>query len=149
MNIAVSRPTGNRLTLDYVLDQLLADGIISPQHRAKLTKLIDATEQNQHPLIVVADQGWQSATKPAYPLSLEQLTRWLAGKCGQEYYRIDPLKIDVSKITGVISQAYARKLKILPINVTEKELTVGTCEPFFSEWEVELSRIARKKNIQL
>jgi len=146
MNTAVNRPQGNKLTLEYLLDLLQGDGIISPQQIAKLNSHLRKEDlEKYHPLTLVAEEGLQSVTKPAYPLSLERLTRWLAGKTGQEYYRIDPLKVDVNKITGVISQAYARKLKILPLEVTEKELTVGSCEPFIDDWQMELSRIARKK----
>jgi general secretion pathway protein E len=93
----------------------------------------------------VADLNLHSASKPSYPLTLEQLTRWLAKKTGQEYFRIDPLKIDVGKVTSIVSQAYASNLKILPVNLSETELTVATCEPFISGWESELERIARRR----
>ena len=145
MKSAVLRPQGNKLTLEYLLTQLQADGVISNQQAAKLKSHLRREDlDNTHPMILVADEGLQSVSNPSYPLSMERLTRWLAHKTGQEYFRIDPLKVDVNKITGVISQAYARKLKILPLQVTEKELTVGTCEPFIDDWETELSRIARK-----
>ncbi len=133
-----------KLTLEYVLHQLKKDGIISEQQIQQLTgRLSQEEKESEHPLIIVADQGWQSHTKPPYPLSLEELTRWLARKCGQEYMRIDPLKTDFSKITNIISQAYASKLKILPVHVSETELSVATCEPFIDNWEQELSGIAQ------
>jgi general secretion pathway protein E len=132
------------LDLDSTLTQLQADGIISAQQSAQLRSHAKA-DDTRHPLVVIAEQGWQSATRPAYPLSLEQLTRWLAGKAGQPYVRIDPLKIDVGSVTGVVSQAYAAKLKILPIGVSETELTIATCEPYVSGWETELERITNLK----
>ena len=135
-----------KLNLDYVLDQLHEDRIISTQQIAQLRAgLGKDTETSSHPLVIIADQGWQSITKPPYPLSLEQLTRWLANKSGQSYLRIDPLKIDVNKITGIVSQAYASKLHILPVAVNEKELTIATCEPFLDAWVSELARISGKQ----
>ena len=53
--------------------------------------------------------------------------------------------MDVNKITGVVSQAYASKLHILPVAVNEKELTIATCEPFVEAWESELARISNKQ----
>jgi len=135
----------DKLTLEYVLDHLLEDGLISAQQKKTLDQNRNRHSSEIHPLIQVAEQGWKSQTKPSYPLSLEILTRWLAEKTGQEYLRIDPLKIDVQKVTGFISQAYASKLKILPVEVTNTELTVATCEPFITSWEGELARIAKLK----
>ncbi len=133
--------TEEKLNLDYVLKQLLHDGLISEQQKAQLSKRLSGPD-TIHPLIIVAEQDWHSITKPSFPLTLERLTRWLAEKTGLPYLRIDPLKIDVNKVTRVVSQAYATKLKILPVNITAKELTVATCDPFFTSWEPELSHIA-------
>ncbi|MCG8325182.1 MAG: GspE/PulE family protein, partial [Thiotrichales bacterium] len=135
-----------KVCLDYVLKQLQQDEIITANQVKQLRKLLTEEDiQTVHPLIIVSEQGWQSATKPGYPLTLEELTRWLAKKSGQAYFRIDPLKVDFSKITNIVSQAYATKLKILPVHVSESELTIATCEPFIDSWEEELSSIAKLK----
>ena len=144
MNTAVNPSPETKLTVDYVLSRLQQEGIISAQQVAQFhSRRTGDAENKEHPLVIISDQGWQSVTKPAYPLTLEQLTRWLAKMSGQEYLRIDPLKIDVSKVTGIISQAYASKLKILPVNVSESELTIATCEPYLTHWEDELKRITQ------
>lgn len=144
MNTAVHTPVEKKLTIEFVLSRLQQDGIISPQQVAQYhSRRPGNPDEKDHPLVTIADQGWQSITKPSYPLTLEQLTRWLAKTTGQEYLRIDPLKIDVSKVTGIISQSYASKLKILPVNVTETELTIATCEPYLTHWEQELERITQ------
>ncbi len=142
---SVSQPSGQqRLTLEYVLDQLQRDQVITSQQSMQLIGKIEQNEKSpEHPLITVADQNWQSNSKPPYPLTLEELTRWLAKKCGQEYLRIDPLKIDFSKVTNIISQAYAAKLKILPVHISDTVLTIATSEPFVDAWEEELSKIAK------
>ncbi len=145
-NTAKNQLSENKLDLDYILDQLEKDSLIKQQQRVQLTNITaDNNKIQVHPLITIAEQGWQSTTKPGYPLTLETLTKWLAEKVNHPYLRIDPLKIDVQKITSVVSQAYASKLKILPVEVNETELTIATCEPFISAWENELSRIAKLK----
>ncbi|GJM05268.1 MAG: secretion pathway ATPase [marine bacterium B5-7] len=133
-----------KLALGYILDLLEKDDLINKQQRIQLSN-ISAEQANLkiHPLITIAEQGWQTSSKPSYPLSPETLTKWLAGKVNQPYLRIDPLKIDIQKITSVVSQAYAAKLKILPVDVNKTELTIATCEPFLTAWESELARIAK------
>lgn len=142
---ATSTGAEEKLKLAYILRQLYQDGIISDQTLAQLTKLLRHEEESTHPLVILADQGLRSDTKPSYLLTLERLTQWLAEKTGYPYVRIDPLKIDVGKITGIVSQAYATNLKILPIEVSARELTIATCEPFITSWEYELSRIVNLK----
>jgi general secretion pathway protein E len=143
MNTAAEKTREQVLRLDYVLQELQRDGIISGQQVAQLEARTRDEDRDAHPLITVAEQGWQSNTTPPYPVTLEQLTRWLAKKSGQEYLRIDPLKIDVNKVTGVVSQGYASKLKILPVKVTDTTLTIATCEPYVTHWEQELARISK------
>ena len=142
MKTARASATEGKIQLDFLLENLRKDGVISAQQLAQFRTLA-RPDDDRHPLAIVAEQGWQSSTRPPYPLTLEQLTRWLAGKTKQPYLRIDPLKIDVNRVTAVISQAYAAKLKILPVEVGDSELTVATCEPFIHSWEIELERTTR------
>ncbi len=134
----------DKLTLDYVLDLLLQDGLVSKQQLAQFraSHTPDYNDQT-HPLITLADENWKSGGDKPYPLTLERLTQWLAKKTKMPYVRIDPLKIDVNKVTSFVSQGYATNLKILPIEMNSHELTVASCEPFFDSWEAELSRIAQ------
>ncbi|HET7775545.1 MAG TPA: GspE/PulE family protein, partial [Azospira sp.] len=97
-----------------------------------------------HPLVVVADQNWKSLQPPHKPLILETLTEWLAEKVGLDYLHIDPLKIDFSAVTEVVSNTYAGRFRILPVQVTTKEVVIATAEPYLREWEKELKAILRK-----
>jgi len=135
------------LTLEYLLSALVSDGLISAQRRHQLQQRRSRgdTGDPTHPLITIAEQGWQSAGSPSFPLTLEYLTRWLAEHSNLPYLRIDPLKINVEKVTGIVSQAYAGNLGILPVDVSDEQLTVATAEPFVDDWEHELGRIARLK----
>ncbi len=145
-NTAITQKSESKLDLSYILDLLEKDKLIKAQQRVQLANLsVDQTKNQLHPLISVAEQGWQSSTPPSYPLSLETLTKWFAEKINHPYLRIDPLKIDVGKTTAVVSQAYASKLKILPVEVTTTEVIIATCEPFITHWESELAHIAKLK----
>ena len=76
---------------------------------------------------------------PHKPLTLDPLTEWLAKRVGLEYLHIDPLKIDFSAVTDVMSIAYATRFRILPVGVTSKEVVIATAEPYVREWEPELA----------
>ena len=43
---------------------------------------------------------------------------------------IDPLKVDFTAVTEVMSSAYATRFGILPIKVTTREVLVATTQPF-------------------
>ena len=96
-----------------------------------------------HPLVVIADRKWKSQQPPHKLMGLEWLTEWLAGKVGMPYYHVDPLKINFSAVTDVMSSAYATRFRILPVEVTTREVVVATCEPYIKDWEKELKPILR------
>jgi general secretion pathway protein E len=97
-----------------------------------------------HPLVSVADQKWKHLAPPYKTLGLEMLTEWLAKRVGMEYLHIDPLKIDFSAVTEVMSSAYATRFHILPVGVTSKETVIATAEPYIHEWEKELQPIIKR-----
>ncbi|HEY2917392.1 MAG TPA: ATPase, T2SS/T4P/T4SS family, partial [Candidatus Binatia bacterium] len=132
-----------RLTIPDLLDWLVGDKMVSAEDAEKLKKERRYFRGAQHPLSVIADQKVKSAQPPNKPLSLEQLTEWLARHVKMEYRHIDPLKIDFSAVTEVMSSAYATRFRILPIGVNSKEAVIAVCEPFVREWEKELQRITK------
>jgi general secretion pathway protein E len=132
-----------RLTIGGLLDWLVEDGMVEAADAEKMKKERRYYRGSQHPLAVIADQKLKSALPPNKPLAIEPLTEWLAKRVGLEYRHVDPLKIDFSSVTEVMSSAYATRFKILPIGVTSKEAVIAICEPFVREWEKELQRITK------
>ena len=133
-----------KLGYDDVINALREDHLISPQQLAKLGFIADESNQAPiHPLVLIAEQNLTSATSPEFKLNLERLTRWLAERTKIDYIKIDPLKIDVSAVTNVITYSYASRFNILPIAVSGKKVTVATAEPFIREWERELSNLLK------
>ena len=134
----------HELTLTAVLSDLLGDGLITPQQREQLLFTVQQNPGDiRHPIVVIAEQGWAKANAGKVMLDAEELTRWLADRCNLPYLRIDPLKIDVSAVTNVMSYAYAERFRILPISVHANRVTVATSEPFVREWERELSGLLK------
>jgi len=144
MQQAVQTPaTERRLTLVEVVDWLVEDQLLDAAAAEQLKKERRYYRGNLHPLVIIAEQKWKSAGPAGHLLTLEFLAEWLAKRVGMEYLHIDPLKIDFSAVTEVMSSAYATRFRILPVGVSAKEAVIATAEPFVREWERELSAILK------
>jgi general secretion pathway protein E len=143
----VTRASGHigdhRLSLREVLEWLVEDQILDAEVAFKLHQDSRYGRVTKHPLEVVADQNLRSiGPRPGF-LNIEVLTEWLAARVGLPYFHIDPLKIDMRAVTEVMSNEYAARRGILPVEVRGKEVMVATCEPFVTSWESELSQMLR------
>jgi len=128
-----------RLRLEDILKLMVADGLVAAADAEKLSRSRSA--RADHPLEFIALQKWKAAPPPHVTLTLDWLVEWLAGKLGVPYLHIDPLKIDLTGVTQTMSNAYAERYRILPVQVTPTTLTVATSEPFVRGWADELSKI--------
>ncbi len=133
------------LELNEVLEGLLADRLILPEQARQLRATALESREKLHPLQRVALCEWVNAQQPHKRLTLEALVQWLAVKTELPYLRIDPLSIEVGRVTTVVSYAYAARLKILPVKVTQDEVTIATAEPWLREWENDLSSTLKRR----
>jgi len=131
------------IDLAEVLEGLLGDGLILPEQAQALRHRAVTWREHRHPLQRVAECELENAKQPGKRLTLEALVQWLAGKTGLPYLRIDPLSIEVGKVTTVVSYAYAARLKILPVKVTQDEVVIATAEPWLREWENDLGGVLK------
>ena len=132
-------------TLEGILDQLVSQDIVEQDKASMITSLVSAKDRkNLHPLEIIASRQWSNKSQPQQLLSLDMLTDWLAGQSGQERYHFDPLKMDVTACTSIMSYAYASRFSILPVKVTDSEIVVALTDPYNLEWIEELDRIVRK-----
>jgi len=139
------RPKG-RLALDNVLEDLVEDGLLSEENRRLLSGLYrDRDLGDRHVFELIADRDWPEATRPERRLTLERLTEWLSGRVELPHARIAPLKIDVTRVTGVMSYAYAKRFNILALDVADDHVTIATAEPYVREWEPELEGILKRE----
>jgi general secretion pathway protein E len=132
---------GRRLRLEEILTLMLADGLVTSAEIEALTR--SPSKRFDHPLEIIADQNWHSASGPRTALTLDWLVEWLAGKLGVAYLHIDPLKIDLTAVTQSMTNAYAERYRILPVESTRTTLTVATAEPFVRDWADELEAILK------
>ena len=137
------RQKDRKLDLQQVLNDLVADRLVSQEAADKLAADRRFTRTDTHPLVVIAEQKWKDPRQPRKLLHLEALTEWLAGKVGLPYLHVDPFKIDFAAVTKVMSNAYAERYRILPVGVNAREATIATCEPYMRDWEEPLKQVLR------
>lgn len=138
---ASTKGAPRRLRLEEILTLLQADGLVAAADAEALLR--SPSKRIDHPLEIVAEKNWFAATGPRKPLTLDFLVEWLAGKLKVPYLHIDPLKIDLSAVTQTMTNAYAERYRILPVEVTRTTLTVATSEPFVRDWADELEKILK------
>ena len=129
------------LQIEEILTLLVADGLVTSTEADALARA--KVRRTEHPLETIADKSWHTATGPRMPLTLDWLVEWLAGKLGVPYLHIDPLKIDLTAVTQTMTNAYAERYRILPVEVTRTTLTVATGDPFVRDWADELQQILK------
>jgi general secretion pathway protein E len=141
-----------RLDLQAIFSWLLADGIATRDkvkaQFAQAQGILKNAAGSMHPLTAVAQCKLVSALPPHRLLTLDVLTEWCASKVGLQFIRIDPLKIDFTRVADVMSASYAARFNILPVDASPGKLVVATADPFVKEWEHEIARISRR-NVEL
>jgi general secretion pathway protein E len=146
MSITVkARPPERLLDLRNTLDDLVADGLMD-RRDANFLAGSPRSRDNAllHPITFIARSNLQDQQHPGKLLDEERLTHWMAEKSGQPYYHIDPLKIDVSKTTGIMSFAFAKRHQILCVQVGKDEILVASSQPWVYAWEADLKQTARR-----
>lgn len=149
------------IDLRWCLDELLADRVID--QRGYNLAMTSRRDKAQHPLITISEFGLanghysqsstqgstqdsaQSEQNDKHKLTLVWLNQWLAAKANIPLVRIDPLKTNVPAVTKLVSFEYARSQHILPIEVTDNEVVIGTDQPFYSDWHINIEKIIKGK----
>ena len=132
-----------RLDWRPLLDWLRADGLISAADADSTARRFAGGHSKQHPLVrlAAADLVREGSTKL---LDVEALTEWLAARCKLPYLRIDPLRVDVGRVSEIMSISYAERRRALPLNVGLNDVTIATCEPLDVAWVPEIEAHVRK-----
>jgi general secretion pathway protein E len=146
---AARSPLPKALDLQTIFSWLLADGIVEKStvkpHFAQAQGILKNATGSMHPLTAIAQCKIVSAKPPHKLLTLDVLTEWCAAKVGVPFLRIDPLKIDFTRVADVMSATYATRFNILPVELKGDTLVVATADPFHTEWQDEIARISRKR----
>ena len=132
----------------WCLDQLVKDGRITERDKS----LIQTTHRKKeqllwHPLQWISHFHLKDQLHSNQHLTLKHLCEWLAAKADLPFVVLDPLKADVASLTGVMSQEFALRNKILAVEIKPDEILIGTDQPFLTDWVQNLERSLAPKTI--
>ena len=103
------------LEVHDILKWLEEDKMVDVESAHMLRTLaVGAEYKKKNPLEVIAERNWLNPETQQL-LTLEVLTKWFAQRVDLPFVRIDPLKVEVSEVTEVMSYAYAARYNVLPI----------------------------------
>ncbi|MEX2468882.1 MAG: GspE/PulE family protein [Pseudohongiellaceae bacterium] len=134
------------VNLKDFLDGLLASGRITRKdHDQAVANRHAAEHRDKHILAFLADLELEDQANAGRRLDIETLTRELSLQAGQDYYRIDPLKIDVARVTQVMDYKFSQRHKILCVEEGDDEVVIASAEPFLSSWQSVLEHTSQKR----
>lgn len=138
-----------RIDVRWVLDGLVEDARITERDLNFVTgQRREKTELNWNPLQFVAKFNLTDQHDEHQKLTLDKLTEWLSKRAGQPVYHVDPLKVDVTATTSVMSFNFAERHEILAVAVDKESVTIASGQPFLSDWEHGLEQTLRGKKIK-
>lgn len=134
------------LTLAALIHELKHQNILNDADVAKAQGIKRShDEQNLHVLTVLGKQNYADQRRDGKPLTEQALVEWLAQQHQLGTVQIDPLDIDVSAVTAVMSYAFAERHRILAVKVSGDTVIVATAEPEMTAWVSDLEHVTRRQ----
>ncbi|WPO99744.1 ATPase, T2SS/T4P/T4SS family [Pseudomonas sp. HR96] len=97
-----------------------------------------------HPLVYLAEQRLDDLSRPGQPLSLEHLTLWLALQAGQAYWRIDPLDLELTRLSALLPGPFAQRYGIVVVAEEPPMLIIASAQPFITSWLPALAQALKR-----
>ena len=129
------------LNLRTVADDLVKDGRLSQANSEQLSLKTRRKDQlTWNPIELIGEEMFDDLANPGRSLDLETLTMWLAEKVKHQYVRIDPLKIDSTVVTRVMSYEFAKRHQILALDIKDAEVVIVSGQPYVHSWEATIEQ---------
>lgn len=122
--------------LQQLVQALCTDGIIQPSSIPESLTSSGSRFPPSPPLKAIADLKLPcvTAVNGSQLLNQNAINHWFANRHQLRLVAIDPLGIDASKITRLMSLEFARKYQILVLEEGEDRLVVGCANPANKQW---------------
>ncbi|MFN2443374.1 MAG: GspE/PulE family protein [Thermoanaerobaculia bacterium] len=126
------------LSVAYLGELLRNAGFIDDQQHVELEALDRQArtgkskkgEEAASPFKLISSLNLSDASGQGTRVDEFLLARLLAEDAGLEFFKIDPLKLDIELIESKISRPFARKHRMIPVHVRDGKLVVAVVNPF-------------------
>ncbi len=134
------------LTLPSLIDDLRREQLLTDEDFALAQSLRrKPDEQGLHVLTLLGRQGYADARQSGRILNEHTLVEWLAAKYGMQAVQIDPLDVDVTAVTDVMSYAFAERHRILAVKVSHDSVVIACAEPQVEGWVSDVEHVTRRQ----
>ncbi len=132
-----------------IVKSLFSKGIIEKVDASRILRNAKLTSTTSvHPYVTLSDYKLNNKLTNK-PVSIEYIAQFVAEMNEIDYLKVDPTKVNVNKVTGAVSQAYATKHKILPVAIDAEAVTFAVADPKDTSWVEELQRILKLNVIRV
>ncbi len=132
------------LDLRTCINDLITDGHLSQDDANLITSRSRSREEAaMHPLNYIASLKLHDQLNTGGLLDDNALCHWLSERARVPLFNIDPLKINVSKVTEVMSFDFAQRHHILCVDVNSQDIVVASAQPNATGWEEQLYHIVQ------
>lgn len=134
------------LDLRSILLDLAKEGIIE-QREANflLGEPRSKDDAALHPLTYIAKKQLDNLKFTGKKIDEMFLTNWLADKAGLPIFHIDPMKVPVAKISGLMSFQFAKRHGLLCVDVGRDEVTIAVTQPYLRQWESQIGQTVQQQ----
>ncbi len=143
------------LTPNLVANVLVRQKLLTPEQAGELKKAAQsmprhlrspkAYEQRSVAYELITQQGYRTATNGGRPLDEQVIADAIARDAGLERVRIDTLKLDADLIESKISRPFARRHRMIPMEIVDGVLKVACANPFDLESIDAFKRLAGRE----
>ncbi|MEO5356847.1 MAG: GspE/PulE family protein [Nitrospirae bacterium YQR-1] len=153
-----------RLTGDFVIKALLAQRTISNEQaetitkeyevrRMRLQKVLDSALVGKHggireiisPAEVIASYELEMPGAAGKIINEDIITEALAKEIAIPYRKLDPLKLDLSVVTGHVPRPFALKYTLAPVQQSGDTIVIAVADPFNMEGIDSIKQLKRLK----
>lgn len=133
------------LNLSVLVGDLHRAGLLSDEdHQLAMTMRRGADEASLHPFTLIARQQYKDARVGKQVLNEHTLVEWLAEQESMETVNIDPLEINVTAVTAVMSYAFSERHNILAVEANAEYVIVACADPYSATWMSDLEHVTRR-----
>jgi len=136
----ITKKKAIEVTVGYLADLLQNAGFIDSKQRAELenvdrqfklhTRSKSRADEEASPFSAVTALNLHDASGQGTRIDDFLLARLVAEEAGLPFFKIDPLKLDIDFIEKKISRPFAKKHRMVPIQVRDGRLMVAVVNPF-------------------
>ena len=140
MTVAASSAGKSReITVGWLADLLLHNGFIDEKQRSELDNVdrqnrlqARARRGEESPSVfhAIASLNLIDSSGQGTRIDESLMARLVAEEAGLPFFRIDPLRLDIDLIETKISRPFAKKHKLIPIQIRDGKLVIAVVNPF-------------------